>query len=117
MGAAGRLRAIQSLAELSQLDTTVIDQIKKLHGKASGLVLHRNRIVHDAWYLDRTAQKPGQFRSVPFASDVPPKYGIRDVDEKYIDKKLSEIAELSKLAGTLRINILSQISPSALRDT
>jgi hypothetical protein len=58
----------------------------------------RNRIIHDAWYLDAEEKAPGQFRSWPHKN---PEFGVRAVDLDGIEQTIADATQLAEKAEAL----------------
>jgi hypothetical protein len=58
----------------------------------------RNRIVHDAWYIDTIHDEPGQFRAFPHKNLT---FGINEVDLTEIEQTITSIQKLTKKAEEL----------------
>jgi hypothetical protein len=67
----------------------------------------RNRIIHDAWYLDAEEKAPGQFRSWPRKN---PEFGVRAVDLAAIEQTISDASKLAEAAEALFAEILPLVA-------
>jgi hypothetical protein len=113
MGAGPRLRAIVAQLNLRKHSepefARYISKINKVLNDSFEPQEKRNRIVHDAWYIDSSCNKPGQFRSWP-AKNL--QYGINEVDMTEIEKTISDIRQLTKRAEELFERINSDVEAS-----
>ena len=57
MGSSGRFRAIKALCELRHVSTAVATEINNLDRPIFQTSLKRNRLVHDAWYMEQSDEK------------------------------------------------------------
>jgi hypothetical protein len=66
----------------------------------------RNRIVHDAWYLESASGRTFQFRSMPRKN---PTYGFKEIEDSEIEKTLGKIKRRIDRVSKLRSDILDEI--------
>lgn len=111
MGATARYKVI--IAQLNLRATQdarfgiFLPKIHKLMQSSYNPQEKRNRIIHDAWYLDAEEEAPGQFRSWPHKD---PQFGVRTVDLDDIETTISDAASLSETAEGLFDEIEQVIS-------
>jgi hypothetical protein len=118
MGATPRYRTI--IAQLTHKHRQTSDPgFEKLISRTNSLMQEtyqpqeqRNRIIHDAWYLDPLRDGAAQFRSWP-AKDL--RFGINPVDMTAIETTLTKIDGLQRKAKNLFSEIEVAISASQKR--
>jgi hypothetical protein len=86
-----------------------IEQTRALGNDSRVPSERRNRIIHDPWYLDQTADQVAQHKKMAKDELI---YGIKDVDMDIIEKTLGHIKGLSDRAWTLRFDIVGEIGTS-----
>jgi hypothetical protein len=106
MGHAPRFKAIQALGLLRGLDTRLLKSIESLSNQIAGLAVERNRIVHDAWYIEHTSGQVGQFKSPSHKRN---KFGIDDIDVTAVDATLSKIQTKLTQVHKLRADIIGAL--------
>lgn len=101
IGATPRYKVILAQLHLRKTDPEFekfVGCVKTLITKSYGPQDDRNRIIHDAWYLDADQNVPGQFRSWPHKSL---EFGIKPIDLKDIEATLAKARHLAESAETL----------------
>jgi len=66
----------------------------------------RNRIIHDAWYIDQSQNQPAQFKTWPH-KDL--RFGINAVDFADIESTLKAIKDLSDRASAILRDVRADI--------
>lgn len=106
LGAGNRFRSILALGTHRNLNEKVLERTRRLMRWSFDPGEARNRIVHDAWFIQPTSGQLGQFRSMA-AKDL--RFGLVDIDTADIEKTLSQIESLSKGASELRQQISAEL--------
>jgi hypothetical protein len=105
MGPVPRLRTI--ITQLNQINTEesklLAEEFKQLMNNCHDVAEHRNRLIHDAWYLYTPSGNPGQFKSMSFKD---PRYGIFQVDVDDINETLERIARRQESASRLQERVM-----------
>lgn len=102
MGTTPRYKVI--LAQLHLRKATIpalngfADRIRSLMNATYQPQEKRNRIVHDAWYVDTNQNRMGQFRTWPHKNL---EFGIREVDLGEIEEAISAAKVLTARADAL----------------
>jgi hypothetical protein len=108
MGATARYKVITAQLNLRTTQDgrfkVYLPRIKTLRDRSYEPQEKRNRIIHDAWYLDAEEKAPGQFRSWPHKN---PQFGVRGVDLDDIERTITDAAKLTESAEAL----LEEIKP------
>jgi hypothetical protein len=99
MGSRPRLQSIIMLIDKRGLGKELAEEATKLMNALFNVNEQRNRIVHDAWYIDPTTQEEAQFRSMPFKGKM---FGMVDISRSDILKTTEEIKRKRESAGQLR---------------
>jgi hypothetical protein len=110
IGASPRYYAIIALAMTHGIKQQTIDIIQELMRKTINLSEERNRIVHDAWYLESPSGKTFQFRSMPRKD---PAYGFKEIESAKIAYILERIQRRIDSVSNLRSTILDELQPSS----
>jgi hypothetical protein len=103
MGHSPRCKAIQTLGLLKGLDTQLLDGIQRLSNQLFEVAGERNRIIHDAWYIEHTSGQIGQFKS---PSPKKKDFGISDIEMTTVSATLSKIQTKLIQGQKLRSDIL-----------
>jgi hypothetical protein len=98
MGSFGRITAIYALCINQKKDEKVLKQVQELRQKMRGVQDRRNRILHDAWYVEDASQQTEQFKSMAKDESL---IGFHPVDEAFIKETLDKMARRLKEAGEL----------------
>jgi hypothetical protein len=98
-GVYGRIPTIVSLSLRRGLGDSILKQIKDLYGPLQFCQNHRNRIVHDPWYLDDATQLTEQFKSMAKEERL---FGFHEVTEVYVNDILEKIGRRIEEIGDLR---------------
>lgn len=117
MGAGPRLTSIIAQLNLRKMIEPEFEKyeakIKALMNTTFNIQEHRNRVVHDAWYIDTNRDKPGQFRRWPRAKL---EFGITPVDKAEIEKTVADIkTKLVARAKELFTEINADVAASLKR--
>ncbi len=110
MGSSGRFRAIKALCELRNMPQNLADQIKKLDQPILATSLKRNRILHDAWYHETTADQPdtqGQFRSQIYKDHD---FGYEPISDEEIENAIQTINKHIDALRPLRNALIEALS-------
>jgi len=113
MGATARYKTIIAQLTLRKASGPVfeglISRVNQLMQRTYEPQEKRNRIIHDAWYLDTSRAQTAQFRSWP-AKDL--RFGINPVDLTDIESTLRDIDALYTKAKELFSAIAAEIQTS-----
>jgi hypothetical protein len=104
-----RFNAISALGTLRGLNAKILSDIETHQGKTSELAKKRNRIVHDAWFIESGTGQIGQFRSVLPKADT---FGIEDIDPEKVGDIIKKIADRCNSILQLRDQILAELRSS-----
>lgn len=108
-GARGRYNVLTALGKLKGLKGDTIKRINVLMNDTFGIQEQRNRIVHDAWFIDTNRNQITQHRSMPVKN---PAFGFEDVSDQGIDLLISKIHLMVEDAIALRTLISDELEPS-----
>jgi hypothetical protein len=109
MGSFPRMLTIIALCERRGLDASILNQARDLVGKMKGPQDRRNRILHDAWFVEANSGQTEQFKSMAKEELL---YGFHPVDEAYVRETLAKIGRRIEMAGKLRNAIMDALSSS-----
>jgi hypothetical protein len=88
LGSGNRITAILALCHHRKIDPTLIKKLRSLSGKILVSQNLRNRILHDAWYIEEPNEEPRQFKSMAKGEFL---FGFHPVDEAFLNKVLAEM--------------------------
>jgi hypothetical protein len=108
VGHFGRYNAIIALLSHYDLGKEIIDLAKKQQGKVSDLAEYRNRIVHDAWYVELDTNEAHQYKSMPKRDT---KFGIHRYPTEEIEQLIAKIATRIDAISSLSEKIAAARSP------
>ena len=99
VGHAPRFNAIGALGLLCGLNASLLKEIEKTNHSLYELAKERNRVVHDAWYIDPATGQISQFRSV-----LPKKinFGPVDVNDQYTEELVARINKKCEIVSGIR---------------
>jgi hypothetical protein len=106
MGHAPRFNVIQALGRLRGLDAQLLKSIQSLSNQLFEVAGERNRIVHDAWYIEHTSGQIGQFKSISHKKND---FGFVDIDVAAINATLSKMQDKLAKVQELRADIITAI--------
>ncbi len=109
MGARPRFQAIIALCMSCNLKKQIIDSTRELMNKTLNVGEDRNRMVHDAWYMELPSGKTFQFRTMPRKN---PTYGLNEIDHSKLVELIARIKRRVDSAYKLRSDILGEIQSS-----
>ena len=116
LGATARYKVIYAQLSLRATQDSqfrgYLPRIRTLMEKSYEPQEKRNRIIHDAWYLDAEEKAPGQFRSWPHKN---PEFGVRAVDLDDIEQTISDATRLAESAEALFEEIKPLVGRSSRR--
>jgi hypothetical protein len=98
MGVSNRYRAIIALCTVHGLSKKVLEKVQSAQNRSFEPQERRNRIVHDPWFMDESTSQTGQFKSMPPKTLT---YGVEPINDEYIEKTLSLIADRIREASVL----------------
>lgn len=101
LGSFARLIAIYALAVRRNLSQEILDDITELTKKCKDPQVRRNRILHDAWYLEGGANVE-QFKAMAKDEYL---FGFHPIDDGYLTKTLEKIDRRHKQASDLLAKI------------
>jgi hypothetical protein len=102
MGVIGKFRAIILLAHQRQLTPETVSEITAVMHSMHEVQEQRNRIVHDAWYVEVGGGGTNQFRTMPFKSR---EIGPVEIDQKKVEETIDRIKRRQKSVWALRQKI------------
>ena len=103
-----RFNAIIALGALRGLSTNLLKEIETIQHSTSNLAKERNRIVHDAWFLETATGHVSQFRSV-----LPKRQtsGFEDINESAVYDLISRITRRVDEISRLWTKIANELQP------
>jgi hypothetical protein len=107
-GPAPRFQAIISLCINSGLAEATVKQARKLLESSRGATDGRNRIVHDAWYVEDRSGGIAQFRVLPRQN--PKQFGTVDTDMDEVKRTLDSLRKWRIAIGDFRSDIMTELS-------
>lgn len=110
MGAPSRYHAVELLCLRFGLSEDLRKLIRTLEGQTSAVAEARNRIVHDAWYVEEDTKEASQFRAMPYKKPNQGKFGLVPIDQAEIDKTIAEYHRLQKEIGVVRTCIQTELA-------
>lgn len=101
-GSHARLIAIYALCLHQKKSDKILKQIRELQFKFKGVQDRRNRILHDAWYVEDSAQLTEQFKSMARDEYL---IGFHPVDEDFIKETLAKMQRRLEEVGALMLAV------------
>lgn len=106
MSSAPRIAAAVELAKMFGVPKVSVDRLKKVGEALAGINAKRNRIIHDAWFMDTDTQGAAQHRSRGKGGlSSKEKVGFEDIDPAALDELYKRIRlqvdELTTLRGAV----------------
>lgn len=108
MGVTPRFKAISALSMHRGLPSGLLDRLQSLSGKTFQVQERRNRIIHDAWYVEGVTNRTSQFRS---KTPKEINYGVQHVEQAWIDQTIALIRQRVQDTQELRRDILVALVP------
>jgi len=106
LGAGNRFRTILALVSRQNLSSKIRGSVNELMRRSFDPNERRNRIVHDAWFVQLASGQPAQFRSMA-TKDL--RFGLVEIEQAEIDKTISDISGLTVRVNALREQILNEL--------
>jgi hypothetical protein len=103
-GSHARLVAIYALCLHQKKSDKILKQIRELQFKFKGAQDRRNRVLHDAWYVEDSGQLTEQFKSMARDEYL---IGFHPVDEDFIKETLAKMQRRLEEVGAL-MNAVNQ---------
>jgi hypothetical protein len=88
LGSGNRLTVLWALCVHRGLDEKIFSELSSLRGPISNCQNLRNRILHDAWYMQEPNEEPQQFKSMARDEYL---FGFYQVDEEFLKKALAKM--------------------------
>jgi len=116
MGTGPRFKTITAQLHLRKVSEPefekYISKINKIMTDTHAPQEIRNRVIHDAWFVDTNRDEPGQFRTWPYKDLV---FGLRKIDIARIEKMIEQTKTLTTKTTALYEKINADVATSLQR--